>query len=146
MSEYAAPSLANDPRVMQGVIPYLAMNGKAGEAADFYARAFAAQDIGRMPLHDAPGKLMHAQVVINGGALMMTDYSESSDSDAPPMASGHLQLVVDDGRAWWDRAVAAGCTVVSQYEMQFWGDWWGLVADPFGIRWSVLQPGPQHQG
>jgi PhnB protein len=132
-----------DPSTMKGVIPYLAMNGSAGAAADFYARAFGATDLGRMPLEDAPGKFMHVQVVINGGALMMTDYSMSSATDAPPMASGHLQLVVGDGQMWWDRAVAAGCTVEAPYERQFWGDDWGLLRDPFGIRWAVLTPGMQ---
>ncbi|MGQ0564819.1 MAG: VOC family protein [Gemmobacter sp.] len=128
---------------MKGVIPYLAMNGQAGVAADFYARAFGATDLGRMPIDDAPGKFMHVQVEINGGALMMIDHTMSSATDAPPMASGHLQLVVADGQVWWDRAVAAGCTVVAPYERQFWGDDWGLLADPFGIKWAVLTPGPQ---
>ena len=27
------------------------------------------------------------------------------------------------------------------YERQFWGDDWGLLQDPFGIRWAILQPG-----
>ena len=56
---------------------------------------------------------------------------------------GHLQLVVADGRAWWDRAVAAGCRVLAPYERQFWGDDWGLLEDPFGIKWAVLQPAAQ---
>ena len=62
-----------DARTMRGVIPYIGMDGKAGEAADFYARAFAARDLGRMPGEDDPSRLMHCQVEINGGALMMTD-------------------------------------------------------------------------
>jgi PhnB protein len=143
MPEDAAPTTAIDPRVMQGVIPYLAMNGKAGAAADFYVRAFAATDLGRMPLEGSTDRFMHLQVVINGGALMMTDYSMSSATDAPPLPSGHLQLAVEDGQAWWDRAVAAGCKVEAPYEMQFWGDRWGLLSDPFGIRWAILQPGMQ---
>ncbi|QYU67721.1 hypothetical protein J4558_22960 [Leptolyngbya sp. 15MV] len=40
------------------------------------------------------------------------------------------------------RAVAAGCTVVVPYERKFWGDDWGLLVDPFGIKWGILQPGP----
>ena len=133
-----------DPSTMKGVIPYLAMNGNAGAAADFYARAFGAAEMGsRMPLDDAPGKFMHVQVEINGGALMMTDFSMSSATDAPPMASGHLQLVVGDGQVWWDRAVAAGCTVDMPYQRQPWGDDWGLLRDPFGIKWAVLTPGPE---
>ena len=84
---------------MKAVIPYLVMNGNAGAAADFHGRAFGASELGRMPLDDQPEKFMHVQVVINGGALMMTDYSISSATDAPPIASGHLQLVVNDGQA-----------------------------------------------
>jgi PhnB protein len=130
-----------DPGAMKGVIPYLAMNGCAGTAADFHVRAFGAVDQGRMPLEDQPGRFMHVQVAINGGALMMTDYSMSSATDAPPMASGHLQLVVGDGQVWRDRAVAAGCAVEAPYQRQFWGDDWGLLRDPFGIKWAVLTPG-----
>jgi PhnB protein len=131
-------------RIMQGVIPYLCLPGQCGEAADFYVKAFAAKDIGRMPMEDKPGQYMHLQLEINGGALMLTDYSEMSSvtgSDGP-IPRGHLQLVVPDGQAWWDRAVVAGCTVVAPFERQFWGDTWGLLADPFGVKWAVLTPDP----
>lgn len=133
----------SDANPMQGVIPYLAMAGRAGEACDFYATAFAATEMGRMPMGDGAMGLMHAQVLINGGCLMMTDHV--GDGSAPSTSFGHLQLVVDDGRLWWDRAVAAGCTVVTPYERQFWGDDWGLVQDPFGLRWAILQPGSPAQ-
>ena len=142
-----------EDRVMQGVIPYLALPGQAGAAADFYMRAFGARDIGRMPFDDRPGQFMHVQVEINGGALMLTDndmMSDASDGDmmssavggTDPIPRGHLQLVVPDGQAWWDRAVAAGCTVLAPFERQFWGDSWGLLADPFGLKWAVLTPDP----
>ena len=49
----------------------LPWRARAGEAADFYARAFAARDLGRMPAEDEPSKLMHCQIEINGGALML---------------------------------------------------------------------------
>ncbi|MFN3463416.1 MAG: VOC family protein, partial [Terricaulis sp.] len=58
---------------MQGVLPYIAMAGRTAEAMDFYARAFGAEDIGRMPFFDGSPGVMHGQVLINGGALMMTD-------------------------------------------------------------------------
>jgi PhnB protein len=116
------------------------MAGRAAEACDFYVRAFAAADIGRMPMTDGAPGLMHAQVAINGGALMMTDHGGGA---SPSYGFGHLQLVVVDGHAWWDRAVAAGCTVLAPYERQFWGEDWGLLEDPFGIKWGVLQTGSQ---
>ncbi len=132
-----------DDRIMQGVIPYLGLAGRCGEAADFFIKAFGAEDIGRMPMPDAPGKFMHLQLKINGGALMLTDHGMSSiEAGEVPMAHGHLQLIVPDAQVWWDRAVAAGCTVVAPLERQFWGDTWGLLTDPFGLNWAVLTPDP----
>ena len=126
---------------MNGVIPYVGYGGRAGEAADFYMRAFGATDMGRMPDNERPERLMHAQVEINGGCLMMTDMGCEDGEDPGRLNRAHMQLVVVDGRAWWDRALAAGCTEVMPYERQFWGDDWGLVEDPFGIQWAILQPG-----
>ncbi len=133
-----------EDRIMQGVIPYLCLSGKSGAAADFYVMAFAAKDIGRMPFPDRPGQFMHVQVDINGGALMLTDEvgMSSVDPSDNPMPQGHLQLIVPDGQLWWDRAVAAGCAVIAPYEKQFWGDTWGLLRDPFGLKWAILTPDP----
>lgn len=133
-----------EDRIMQGVIPYLALPGQAGAAADFYMKAFGAKDIGRMPFEGRPGQFMHVQVEINGGALMLTDNDMMSSAvgGTDPIPRGHLQLVVPDGQVWWDRAVAAGCTVVAPFEKQFWGDTWGLLSDPFGLKWAVLTPDP----
>jgi PhnB protein len=128
-----------DARTMRGVIPYIGMDGNAAEAADFYVRAFDARDLGRMPGEDDPQKLMHCQVEINGGALMMTDMRAPGEPPAKPQGF-HLQLVVEDGDLWWNRAVEAGCTVVVPFQTMFWGDRWGLLADPFGIMWSVDEP------
>ena len=127
---------------MKGVIPYVAFAGRANEAADFYAKAFGATDFGRMPNPDNPTRLLHAQVGINGGSLMMTDHGCEDGTDPAPLNRAHMQLIVEDGRRWWDRAIAAGCKVVMPYERQFWGDDWGMVEDPFGVQWAILQPGP----
>jgi PhnB protein len=130
-------------RIMQGVIPYICLAGQSGAAADFYIRAFGAKDIGRMPMDDTPGQFMHLQLEINGGAFMLTDHTMSSvQPGEAPMPHGHLQLIVPDAQAWWERAVAAGCTIIAPLERQFWGDTWGLLADPFGLKWAVLTPDP----
>ena len=58
-------------RVMQGVIPYLMVDG-ADKAIAFYEKAFGAKDLGTMRSED--GKhVMHSQLEINGGALMLSD-------------------------------------------------------------------------
>jgi PhnB protein len=144
MPEDSTIATRPDPSVMRGVIPYIGLGGRAEEAIAFYAEAFGATDLGRMPDPEKPGRLMHGQVEINGGALMLTDMGcEEGD---PGGGAIHMQLVVEDGRRWWDRAVAAGCTVAMPYERQFWGDDWGMLVDPFGIRWAVLEPGPERAG
>ncbi len=122
---------------MKGVTPYLAMGGQAGPACDFYMLAFGAEDGARVPRPDGEPGLMHAEITINGGQLCITDHM--GPDGAASMNFGHLQLDVADGRSWWDRAVAAGCTVVMPYERQPWGDDWGLLQDPFGVRWGILQ-------
>ena len=53
-----------------------------------------------------------------------------------------MQLVTREGDRWWKRAVDAGCTVDVPFAMQFWGDRWGKLRDPFGISWALLEPGP----
>jgi PhnB protein len=130
-----------EPSRIQGVIPYLAMGGRAAEACEFYIRALGAEDAGRVPFPDGEPGLMHAQLRINGGMLMMTDHM--GDGAAPASAFGHLQLVVADGRAWWDRAIDAGCAEVLPFERQVWGDEWGLLRDPFGISWGIMQSDPE---
>lgn len=130
-----------DPRVMAGVIPYLAMYGKAAEAAEFYARAFGARELGRFTDPETGG-VMHLQMEVNGGALMMTGMCQ--EGHAPEQPRGfHLQLVIEDGQAWWDRALAAGCEVVVPFQKMFWGDTWGMVRDPFGLQWAVNEPGAE---
>jgi PhnB protein len=140
------PTERPEPAVMRGVIPYLGLRGKAGEAAAFYARAFGATELGRVPDPEQPGRFLHLQVEINGGALMMTDHGADGDAPFPGLSGAHLQLVVADGKSWWSRAIAAGCREVMPYERQFWGDDWGMVEDPFGIRWAILEPGTEPAG
>ena len=41
---------------------------------------------------------------------------------------------------WFKRAVDAYCTVATSVDTMFWGDRYGEVIDPFGIRWSMNQP------
>ena len=69
-----------------------------------------------------------------------------SAPDTPPLKPQgfHLQLVVVDGDLWWDRAVAAGCTVVVPFQTMFWGDRWGMLADPFGLQWAINEPSAEN--
>jgi PhnB protein len=51
-----------------------------------------------------------------------------------------IHLTVTDVDAKFARALDAGASVVMPLEDQFWGDRYGIVADPFGHHWSLGQP------
>lgn len=121
-----------------GVVAYLALDG-ALKAAEFYGRAFAAEPVFHYPPDDQ-GRTMHAHIYINGSSVMLGDfYPEQGHAKQDP-AGFTMQLMVDDAQAWFDRAVAAGCTGTTPVQKMFWGDTWGQVKDPWGVNWAFNQP------
>jgi PhnB protein len=124
-----------------GVTPHLAIaDRRAGEAIDWYKRAFGAQEMIRMPAEDGE-RLMHAHLVVNGGSLMLADeFPEyhSQTMGAPEGVTLHLQ--VDDADRWFARAVEAGAEATMPVSDMFWGDRYGQLSDPFGHRWSIGSP------
>lgn len=121
---------------MTGVIPYLNLDANA--AAAFYAKAFGAVEVMRMPSQDGK-RLMHCHMTVNGGNLLFSDAfpEHGYPLQAPQGYTLHLQ--VDDVDAWWDRAVKAGCEIAMPLAEQFWGDRYGQLKDPFGVMWSMGQ-------
>jgi len=123
--------------------PHLVVDDAAA-AIDFYVKAFGAQEIGRVPRPD--GKLVHAAVRINGFLVMLADdFPEMSGgkSTTPTSLGGTpdtIHLTVTDVDAKFQRALDAGANVVVPLDEQFWGDRYGMVADPFGHHWSLGQP------
>jgi PhnB protein len=111
-----------------------------GAAADFYTRAFGAEEVRRMPAEDGE-RLLHCQLKINGEDLFLSDdFPEWSGKEADKPAGVTIHLAVDDADAWWARALDAGCEVKMELADQFWGDRYGQLRDPFGHAWSVASP------
>ncbi len=122
----------------RGVIPYLQVVG-AMEAVTFYERAFGAKEISRFATDDGK-RLMNCQLEINGGLIMIMDAMPDHGFAHQPSHSFTMQLMVPDGRAWFDRAVEAGCQVQTPFQKMFWGDMWGGVIDPYGVHWGIDEP------
>lgn len=121
--------------------PYLRVNG-ARKAIEFYKNAFGAKL--RMIMDaDDKHRVMHADLIINGGELMLSDpfpefgtaVTMSPIEAKTTTVSIHLQ--VDDADKWWARATGAGCVPVMPLADMFWGDRFGMVKDPFGHVWSI---------
>jgi PhnB protein len=123
--------------------PHLVVDDAAG-AIDFYVKAFDAQELGRVPRPD--GKLIHAALRINGFTVLLNDdFPEfhGGKSTTPTSLGGTpvtIHMTVTDVDNKFQRALDAGATVVAPLEDQFWGDRYGIVADPFGHHWSLGQP------
>lgn len=130
---------ANVPLV-GGLVPHLSL-GDASAAVAFYSRAFGAEVLQTIPAEDGK-RLLHCHLRINGSSLMLADVFPEY-GQAPQAPSGYtLHLQVDDVEAWWARAVEAGATVAMPLTDMFWGDRYGQVVDPFGVRWSLAMPTP----
>lgn len=121
--------------------PYLKVKG-AKQAIEFYKKAFNAKTRMVMEAEDKK-RLMHADLIINGGEIMLSDEFEEFGEPAtvpPPSvktSTVSIHLQVDDADKWWARATEAGCKIVMPLADQFWGDRFGMVRDPFGHIWSI---------
>ena len=127
-------------RPKSGVTPFLAIrDGRATEALALYERIFEAQIVERNVAYDGK-RLMQASARINDGWVMLSDDFPEHGFKADAPASVTLHLQVEDADEWYNRAVAAGCTVKMPIADQFWGDRYGSVTDPFGHSWSFGSP------
>lgn len=121
-----------------GLIPHIVVDG-AEAAIAFYGAAFGAEEMGRHPADDGK-RLMHAHLRVNDHDLFVCDFFPEYGMEAGPPAHVTLHLAVDDADRWWERAVAAGATVVMPLADQFWGDRYGRLKDPYGHVWSIGAP------
>jgi PhnB protein len=125
------------PPGMASLTPHLICKG-AADAIAFYAQAFDAVELGRLPGQD--GRLLHAMLRIGDSALMLTDEYPEQNELGPQALKGSpvtIHLYVPDVDATVARAVAAGARVTMPVSDMFWGDRYGTLEDPFGHRWSV---------
>jgi len=130
----ASTPAAKAPPLNGGVVPYLMLEG-AAEAIDFYKQALGAEEVGpRARMED--GRIMNARIEVNGNSIMLMDPMPEHGHPAATHNGFNLHLHVDDADRWFDRAVAAGCSVIMPVALQFWGDRYGMVKDPFGVTWA----------
>ena len=125
------------PEGYYSLTPHLVVKG-AGDAIEFYKKAFGAQELFRMPGPD--GKtVMHAELQIGNSRLMLGDEFPEMNCRGPQGGSSPvtIHLYVEDADAVFARAVSAGAQVRMPLENTFWGDRYGRLADPFGHEWSI---------
>ncbi|MFD3573317.1 VOC family protein [Streptomyces sp. NPDC058644] len=123
-------------RYRYSVIPHVMVDGAAA-AIDFYAEAFGAKELFKLQAPD--GQVMHAEIEINGSALMLGDaagvFTSPSGAGGPSVA---LHVFVDDVDALADRAVTAGAELLQPPMNMFHGDRTAILRDPYGHVWVFL--------
>ena len=130
-------TISRVPEDFHTITPQLAVKGVAS-AIDWYTRAFGADELLRNTGPDG-ATIMHSELLLGDSRFFVVD--EFPDSMRSPSSLGGasvtLHLYVNDVDALFSRAVEAGATVVMPVADQFWGDRYGILADPFGHRWSM---------
>jgi PhnB protein len=129
-------TVQSKPVGYHSVTPYLIVDGAAA-AIDYYAKAFGATEVMRLPMGD---KIGHAEVMIGDSHVMLSDEWPDMGLLGPAKRGGataSLMLYVDDADTVFARALKAGASVEKEVENQFWGDRMGTLIDPFGQRWTL---------
>jgi len=131
------PPVEAIPERYRAATPYLIVRD-AARAIAFYARAFGARELMRLP--DPSGKIGHAEVMIGDAPIMLADEFPDMGYRSPETLGGSpvsLYLYVQDVDAVVRQAVAAGATLAEPVEDKFYGDRSGKLVDPFGHVWMI---------
>lgn len=125
------------PDAYRASTSYLIVNDAASAIA-FYIKAYDAIELVR--LADSNGKVMHAELRINGAPLMLADEFPDMGYRSPQSIGGSpvsILLYVNDVDTQFKKAIAAGAKEMMPVQDQFDGDRRGTLIDPSGHIWLL---------
>ena len=109
------------------------------QAVEFYKTAFGAHVLFRI---DAPDGSVVARLGVDTAEFWVSDESPQHQNFSPETLGGgtvRMVMTVDDPDAAFERAVAAGATVVAPVKNDY-GWRLGRIADPCGHHWEIGKP------
>jgi PhnB protein len=135
---------------MATINPYLNFPGNTEEAFNFYKSVFGGEFItiqrfketpeaGNVPANEQD-KIMHIALPIgNGNTLMATDALESMGQT---LTTGNnfsiaIQVESEEEADKLFNGLSAGGQVTMPLEKAFWGAYFGMCTDKFGVQWMV---------
>ena len=120
------------------IAPMLSVRGGA-KAVEFYKAAFGASESFRL---DAEDGAVVARLNVRGGEFWVADESPEHLNFSPESLGGgtaRMVMTVEEPDAAFDRAVAAGASVVVPMCNEY-GWRLGRIVDPFGHHWEIGKP------
>src|SRR5262245_12163908 len=126
------------PSGMHTLTPHLVVKG-ASKAIEFYKKAFGAEEIARLAAPDGKS-VLHVDLKIGDSHFFLVDEFPERGCQGPQSVGGTpvtIHMYVEDVDAAFGKAVAAGAQVTMPLSDMFWGDRYGVLADPFGHAWSI---------
>lgn len=134
---------------MSSLNPYLNFPGNTEEAFNFYKSIFGGQFAMVMRFKDTAeadkvpeaekDKLMHIALPVGTSVLMGTDALESMGQTVQQGNNHHLSFDADS-KEQADKTfigLSQGGKIIVPMQDQFWGDYFGMVTDKFGIQWMI---------
>ncbi|MEO5775808.1 MAG: VOC family protein [Flavobacterium sp.] len=139
---------------MTTINPYLIFNGNCEAAFLFYKSVFGGEFpyIGKfsdMPPSDDENcpppsaadadRVMHVSLPIGGGSILMGSDSTSQSGDVVIGSNVSMSLNTES-RAEADKlfnGLSAGGNVIMAMQNTFWGAYFGMFVDKFGIHWMI---------
>lgn len=128
---------------------YLTFPGTAAKAINLYKKVFNAEPITVQKFKDMPQqkgmpkpegeRIIHAGFQIGNDMLMISDAPEGQDNTVIIGTQTHVSLHPDN-KEEADRMfsiLSEDGEVVMPMAMQFWGDYFGMCKDKFGVRWMI---------
>ena len=145
---------------MARVSIYLNFMGDTEQAFAFYGSVFGSEPAALQYMREVPsapgmpalshedaGKVMHVELTILGGAVLMgTDMLESMGHQLRIGNNVTINLEPDDlaeTRRLYD-ALSDGGSDTAPLTKMFWGAYWGTFQDRYGVRWmfNCYEPAP----
>lgn len=132
--------MTDSAAVSTTIAPLLSVR-RGAQAIEFYKAAFGAAELFRV---DAPDGAVVARLGVGGADFWVADESPQHANFSPETLSGgtvRMVMTVENPDAAFDRAVAAGATVVTPMANQY-GWRLGRIVDPYGHHWEIGKPSP----
>lgn len=132
------------------VNPYLNFQDNTEEAFNFYKSIFGTEFYRVVRFKDSPmadqvaeadkNKIMHISLPVgNGNLLMATDMLASMGQQLKTGNNFSLSITPESEEEALKlfNGLSAGGTIEAPFKKEFWGGYFGMLLDKFGVRWMI---------